>query len=160
MPDAELVIVGNPARLDESTQKARGIRWLPFVPREELLETILPTFDVFAYPTQFDGMPLVLLEAMSRGIAIAATSYRAIPEMLDHGRAGLLSPPQDAQALAKNLLALLEPKTNQHFRAAARRQFDLCYSTEVVLPQLAASYQLAANGRSERFQELALEARR
>jgi capsular polysaccharide biosynthesis protein/glycosyltransferase involved in cell wall biosynthesis len=143
VPDAELVILGSPARFDEATQKARGIRWLPLVPREELLESILPTFDVFAYPTQFDGMPLVLLEAMSRGIAIAAASYRAIPEMLDHGRAGLLSPLQDAHALTKNLLALLEPKTNQHFRAAARRQFDLCYSTEVVLPQLAASYAAA-----------------
>lgn len=143
VPDAELVLVGSPARFDEARLTAQGIRWVPFVPREELLETILPTFDVFAYPTQFDGMPLVVLEAMSRGIAIAATDYRAIPEMLDHGHAGLLSPPRDAPALAANLLVLLEPGANRRYRAAARRQFDLNYAAEAVLPKLAASYALA-----------------
>ena len=89
-------------------------------------------------------MPLVVLEAMSRGIAIAATNYRALPEMLDHGRAGLLSPTHDAAALAANLLALLEPATNRRYRAAARRQFDLRYAADVVLPQLAAAYAAAA----------------
>lgn len=146
IPDAELIIVGSPARLDEASQAARGIRWLPLVPREDLLNDILPSFDVFAYPTQFDGMPLVLLEAMSRGVAIAATSYRAIPEMLDRGRAGLLSPVGDAPALAANLIALLEPETNRRFRAAARAHFTATYSARAVMPQLAASYRRATAG--------------
>lgn len=155
-PDAELVIVGSPARLDEAMQQARGIRWLPVVPRDELLAAILPTFDVFAYPTQFDGMPLVVLEAMSRGIAIAATNYRALPEMLDHGRAGFLSPTHDAEALAANLLALLEPATNRRYRAAARRQFDLRYAADVVLPQLAAAYAAAAPAKPSAISSHAL----
>lgn len=142
--DAELVIVGCEARLNEGEQAERGIQWLSLVPREDLLDRILPSFDVFAYPTRFDGMPLVLLEAMSRGIALAATSYRAIPEMLDLGRAGLLSPPGDAQALAANLIALLEPETNRRYRAAAYAHFEATYSAFAVRPQLAASYRRAA----------------
>jgi len=148
--DAELVIVGSPARLDEASLEAQGIRWLPWVPREELLTDILPSFDIFAYPTQFDGMPLVLLEAMSRGLAIAATNYRAIPEMLDGGRAGLLSPVGDAPALAANLIALLEAKTNQRFRSAAHAYFTANYSARAVRPQLAASYLRATHGRVRR----------
>jgi glycosyltransferase involved in cell wall biosynthesis len=145
IPDAELVLVGSPARMDDATQKAQGIRWLPLVPRNELLTEILPSFDVFAYPTQFDGMPLVLLEAMSHGLAIAATDYRAIPEMLNHGQAGLLSPVGDAKSLAENLIALLEPETNRRFRQAALTYFNATYSTRAVVPHLGASYFRATN---------------
>jgi glycosyltransferase involved in cell wall biosynthesis len=82
----------------------------------------------------------VLLEAMSRGIAIAATDYRAIPEMLDYGRAGLLSPAGDVRAFASNLILLLNPETNLTFRKAARDRFERFYSADVVPQELLASY--------------------
>jgi glycosyltransferase involved in cell wall biosynthesis len=140
IPEAELIIVGSPPKLSEAEQSARGIRWVPLVERKQLLEEILPSFDVFAYPTQFDGMPLVLLEAMCRGIATASTFYRAIPEMLDHGRAGLLSPVGDAASLAKNLVRLLDPAVNQAFRLAARDYFERTYSADVVRNKLLSCY--------------------
>jgi len=140
IPDAQLVIVGSRPRLEENELVARGIRWLPLVPRSELLDQLLPSFDVFAYPTRFDGMPLVLLEAMSRGIAIAATNYRAIPEMLDDGRAGLLSSAGDVAALAANLIALLDQETNLQYRAAAYAHFESTYSAQSIRPKLAATY--------------------
>jgi len=142
-PDAELWIVGSPAQISEEEQQEQGIRWLPVVVREELLGSIFPSFDVFAYPTQFDGMPLVLLEAMSLGLAVVATKYRAIPEMLGHGTAGKLVPPRDPEALAYALLELLEPAANTHYRAAAKAHFEAHFAADVVIPQLRAAYQLA-----------------
>lgn len=142
-PDAELWIVGSTAELDETEQQARGIRWWPVVEREKLLTEIFPSFDVFAYPTLFDGMPLVLLEAMRIGLAIVATEYRAIPEMLDHGGAGKLVPPNNAAALAAALLEMLEPEENDRYRRAARRYFASTFSAEVVIPKLKAVYEEA-----------------
>ncbi len=113
------------------------------MPREELLAGLLPSFDVFAYPTRFDGLPLVLLEAMSRGVAVTATDYRAVPEMLDGGRAGLLFAPGDVDALTRNLLRLLEPETNARYRRAARDFFTSTFSADVVRPRLLASYRRA-----------------
>jgi peptidoglycan/LPS O-acetylase OafA/YrhL/glycosyltransferase involved in cell wall biosynthesis len=145
LPGAELIIVGSTPRPSAEEQLGQGIHWLPFVSREGLLENVLPLIDVLAYPTRFDGFPLVLLEAMSRGLAIAATSYRAIPEMLDHGRAGLLSPVDDAEALAANLQTLLDPATNRCFRAAALDHFEASYSARAVRKTLAASYHRATD---------------
>ena len=140
VPDAELVIVGSPPEGSETELKAKGIQWLPRVPRDELIADILPSFDVFAYPTRFDGMPLVLLEAMSRGVAVTAADYRAIPEMLGGGKAGLLFPPGDLGTLTQNLLRLLDPETNACYRRAAYDFFVSTFSADVVRQQLLASY--------------------
>jgi len=52
-----------------------------------------------------DGLPNVLMEAQSQGVACIATRVSAIPELIDDGESGLLVPPSDPAALA----AALEP---------------------------------------------------
>jgi glycosyltransferase involved in cell wall biosynthesis len=53
-----------------------------------------------------DGLPTVLLEAMSRGIPVIATDALGIPELIEDGRNGLLVPPDDPGALADAILRL------------------------------------------------------
>jgi glycosyltransferase involved in cell wall biosynthesis len=142
-PDAELVIVGSEPRMTESDLRSRNITWLPYLDREAMLSEVLPSFDVFAYPTAFDGLPLVVLESMSRGVAIATSDFQALPEVVDHGRAGLISPQGDAAKLAENILRLLEPAENARYRAAARDRFESYYAAEVVRPRLHDCYERA-----------------
>lgn len=47
-----------------------------------------------------DGMPTVILEAMSRALPVISTDVIGIPEVVEDGRTGLLVPPDDAGALA------------------------------------------------------------
>jgi len=60
-----------------------------------------------------EGLPNVILEAMSMGVAVAATAVGAIPDVLSgdvlsgDGRCGLLAPPGDPEALARAMLTLL-----------------------------------------------------
>ena len=141
--EAELWIVGSAPRLDAAEAGELGIRWTSYVKRESLMRDVFPSFDVFAYPTTFDGLPLVVLEAMSHGIPVATSDYQAMPEVVDFGRAGLISPVGDAPALARNILRLLEPRANAHYRAAVRDRFDSVYSADAVRPRLRASYEAA-----------------
>lgn len=62
-----------------------------------------------------DGIPNVLVEALAMGVPAAATDVSALPEIVDHGRTGLLCPPDDPRALADNLRRLL---TDRDLRAA------------------------------------------
>lgn len=64
---------------------------------------LMPAFDVFALPSKWEGLGLVLLEAMSRGVPIVATRGGAIPEVLGGGDLGLLSDVGDAVAFRANL---------------------------------------------------------
>jgi glycosyltransferase involved in cell wall biosynthesis len=62
---------------------------------------------VFCLPSLQEGFGIVLLEAMSHGLPIAATHCGAIPEVAPHGETSLLVPPRDPDALAHALVRIL-----------------------------------------------------
>ena len=147
-PDALLHIVGCPAQMSEAEAVRRGVIWSAYVPRDTLMNDILPTFDVFAYPTHLDCISYVMLEVMSHGIAVATSDYPSMPETVNYGKAGLVSGVGDVEALATNILTLLELNANTHFRCAAREHFEQTYSANAVRPRLRASYEAALNQNS------------
>ncbi len=64
---------------------------------------------VFALSSRFEGFPLVLLEAMSKGMAVAAFDCPTGPrDIVEHRRNGLLVPRRDVAALSTALLELVE----------------------------------------------------
>lgn len=149
-PHAELVIVGTgrPAGVGE----AEGVEWLGQIDRDRLLREVMPSFDIFAYPTPHDCFSYVMLEAMAAGCAIATSDYVSMPEAVDYGKAGMVSPVGDHARLSENIIALLDPRTNLQFRAAARQRFLEHFSFDAVAPKLMQTYQAAlassAAGRS------------
>ncbi len=142
-PDAQLVIVGSPPQLSAEEAAAQGIRWIPYIPRRQLLEDIIPSFDVMAYPTQFDGQPLVVIEAMAAGVPVITSDYQAMPEMVDHGRAGAVVPAGDSDALATQMLRLLDPDVNRQCQRATAAWFDKSFSCDAIRPLLRRSYDAA-----------------
>ncbi len=76
-----------------------------------------------------DGIPNVLLEAMASGLPALSTDISGIPELITHGRNGLLVPPRDPDALAHALAELLlSPSCRERLGAEAHdsvvRRFD------------------------------------
>ncbi|MDX6750264.1 glycosyltransferase family 4 protein [Geminicoccaceae bacterium 1502E] len=90
---------------------AGRIDWRGALAQEELLP-LYGAADLFCLPSRIagdgdrDGMPNVLLEAMSMRLAVVSTPVSAIPELVEDGRTGLLVPPEDEAALAAAILAL------------------------------------------------------
>jgi glycosyltransferase involved in cell wall biosynthesis len=55
-----------------------------------------------------DGIPNVLMEAMSVGLPVVTTRISGIPELINDGVNGLLIPPEDPTALAQAFVRLIE----------------------------------------------------
>ena len=64
--------------------------------------------DIFVLPSHADPAPLVLSEAREAGCAIVATNVDGIPELLEHGKAGILVPARSSARLAEVLCTLVE----------------------------------------------------
>jgi glycosyltransferase involved in cell wall biosynthesis len=113
----------------------------------------LAAADVVAVPSvidragNVDGLPNTLLEALAAGKAVVASRVAGIPDVVEHGRNGLLVPEKDAAALAAALERLRrEPALRDRLGAEARRgaeerlgweaaarRFEECYAQAAAL---------------------------
>ncbi len=91
--------------------------------------------DVFVQPSRVmadgdrDGIPNVMLEAMSMRLPVVATRVSGIPEVVEHGRNGLLVGPDDCHALADAIERVLDDpalatELGTRARATVQRHFD------------------------------------
>ena len=108
-PGAVLVIVGDGVLMEDlkSMTRERGLEQK--VCFDGLRDDVAPYFDradLFCLSSDYEGMPMTLIEAMAAGMPIVSTGVGGIPDMLRHGSSALLTPP-DAPALAEAMLRLL-----------------------------------------------------
>jgi len=91
------------------------IEWLGAQPFDVVLSHYRAA-DLFILPCRIaadgdrDGLPNVLMEAMSCGLAVLSTRISGIPELIDDGATGRLTEPGDATALAAALHELIADK--------------------------------------------------
>lgn len=104
--------------------------FLPHVELEQLYERA----GVVALPSLREGLPVTLLEAMAHGCPIVATPVGGIPELVEHGRTGLLVPPGDPEALRAAIELLLSDAglSRRLGRAARSRVQRLCSWERVI----------------------------
>ncbi len=91
-----------------------------------------------------DGLPNVLIEAQSQGLACLATDLSGIPELIVDGETGVLVPPGEPAALARALAALIadparRARLGRAGEARVRREFDMAAGIDM----LAARFGLA-----------------
>jgi len=81
---------------------------------------LLDQSEIFATATLADPCPLTVGEARAAGCAVVATAVGGIPELLEYGMAGLLSPPSDPEAMAMSLRTLMaDPTSLERWQAQA-----------------------------------------
>ncbi|NLI73971.1 MAG: glycosyltransferase family 4 protein [Euryarchaeota archaeon] len=68
---------------------------------------LYPLASVFMLPSYSESLPLTILESMSSGTPVVATSVGGVPEIIDSHRDGILVPPRDHEALADAILTIL-----------------------------------------------------
>jgi len=105
------------------------------LPQEELIR-IFKRATVFVLPCVIgangdrDALPTVLLEAMAVGLPVISTELVGIPEIIEHGKSGLLVKPEDARALAEAIAQVLtRPELRETYArvglARVHQRFDL-----------------------------------
>lgn|GEM_PF-2509191 len=103
----ELWIVGRGPSESSLRQQARKrnieglIRWFGWVSWGEELFKLMREADVLALPSFTEGLPLVVIEAMSQSLPVVASDTGGVPEIVRHGETGLLFSPGNSEELAK-----------------------------------------------------------
>lgn len=89
--------------------------------------------EIFAFPTFYfnECFPLVLLEAMEKGIACVSTIEGGIRDIIDEGKTGYVVQKKDPESLANVLKKLLQnPELRYNMGAEGRKKFEQYYTEE------------------------------
>jgi glycosyltransferase involved in cell wall biosynthesis len=94
---------------------------------------ILAAADIFALTSDWEGLPLAIIEAMAAGLPVVATSVGCVPEVIQHGTTGLLIPRGDQAALIAALSDLAENHLLRREMGAAARERSLSFSVDAMV---------------------------
>ncbi|WP_372821041.1 glycosyltransferase family 4 protein [Pseudomonas parafulva] len=107
------------------------------------MQAWMTRLDALVISSRTEGTPMILLEAMQDGVPVVAFGVGGIPDVIEHGRSGLLAAPLAVDELAAHLQALLgDPQQAEELVARARQTQRERYH----LPTLAQRWALVYQG--------------
>lgn len=103
---------------------------------------ILAASDIFVLSSRWEGLPLTIIEAMMAGLPVVATRVGGVPELVEHGRTGLLVSAGNITMLAEALRQLLRDKAlRQEMGKAGRKRALERFSLNRMLQETTNVYQ-------------------
>lgn len=132
LPFRLLVVGDGPARADlQQLCIQLGLaQEVAFSGGRQDVDRILPMLSLFVLPSLSEGFGIAIVEAMAAGLPVVASAVGGIPEIVLHGKTGLLVPPGNAAALAQAVdQCMSDPQLRRSFglkgREIARERFSL-----------------------------------
>ena len=114
----------------------KNVQFLGWVSGEEK-NSYLAKADVYCLPSYNEGFPMGVLEAMSAGVAVVASTAGGIPDAITSEKEGLLITAGDVDGLTDALLRITNDRElNNSFTLAAKSKFDKNFSEPVVFSVL------------------------
>lgn len=84
--------------------------------------TWLRKTDIFVLSSDYEGLPLSLLEAMSVGLPVVATGVGGVTDVLVNGREGIIVPPKNSKELSNALVTLASNKERRSIMGQKARE--------------------------------------
>lgn len=110
IPQCRLLLVGDGELREEMEALAHTLaiaQQVEFCGSQSDVHPYLHRADLFLLPSNYEGMPMTIIEAMGTGLPIVATAVGGVPDMVEDGVSALLTP-CDVQAVCDACLRLLE----------------------------------------------------
>jgi glycosyltransferase involved in cell wall biosynthesis len=147
---ARLTLVGDGPTLTEvkaETERLGLKDKVEFLGERQDITEILAKSHVFALSTNWEGLPLSILEAMRAGLPVVASDAGGVGEAVMEGQTGFLTPCGDIDALRNRLSQLLgDPALRARMGHAGRTRYLKHFTLDRMLQKTLAVYHMAANG--------------
>ncbi|MFJ1433492.1 N-acetyl-alpha-D-glucosaminyl L-malate synthase BshA [Capnocytophaga canimorsus] len=121
---AKLILVGEGPEKEAAEQQCKdlGIKHkVRFLGNSLDVDRILCLSDLFLLPSESESFGLAALEAMAAGVPVIATNVGGLPEVIENGFSGFLSPLADVNTMANSAIHILQDDTTlKKFKEQAR----------------------------------------
>ncbi len=146
--EAEGTVCGDGPLLETMKQYAKAQDVAQFIRFQGFLHDMEPEWaamDVLVMPSDHEGLPMTLLEALLRKVPVVAHNAGGIPEVLDHGNSGVLVDNHSAKGYADKLAQLIKkPEMARQLAANGQNHVKREFSKRENVKKYQALYQTIA----------------
>ena len=145
--EIQLDLVGKTgAYADELNAKYGKEKWFYLVgklPREEVMKRYAQA-DVVCFPSWWENMPMVCIEAMLSGAVVIGSNSGGMSEIIEDGKSGFLMTPRNPQVLADKIkeVCMLPLEAKEKVRQEAHERIMQNFDMKVIILQMVDYYQM------------------
>ncbi len=143
-PEAHFLLVGDGEwreRILSQITKSGKSAHFHWVGVQKNVVPYLSLMDIYLSTSEFEGLPIAMLEAMSCEVPVVATRAGGIGEVIQHGKQGYLTEIEEWEELEKHCLELLQnPAVQQEMALAARERVIEKFSMKRMVSELEKIY--------------------
>jgi glycosyltransferase involved in cell wall biosynthesis len=111
---------------------SKNLVFLGYKPKAEVAKC-LSASDVFVLPSEIEGFPLSILEAMAMNVAVVASDVGAVAEVIDSGTEGIVVAPGSVEEIVSAIKDFdADTKLLQGIKAKARAKVEAKYSNTIL----------------------------
>lgn len=136
LPAARFVIGGTGPMEQLLKERIAELRLEPYVKMVGFVEDVpgfLSGLDIYALSSDYEGLPLAVLEAMAAGLPIASTAVGGVPEAVIDGENGFLVPPRNSRLLAQAIVRLaVDPESAARMGAQSRKRMEELFDAKIM----------------------------
>lgn len=145
-PHAEIIIIGDGPLKEKLREQIytqgleNNVRLLDSTSNDEIINQLRKS-SMFVIPSYYEGLPLVLLEALACGLPVVGTNINGIKDLIDNGINGFLIPTESPKRMANAIINLFENtrlrnEMSKNARTSAKR-----YDRSVLINKTIAVYE-------------------
>ena len=148
--NTQLILVDNVERQsikDKIEEYPNNVHYFVNVSENEKVK-MLSSSDILLLPTFAEGMPILILEAMSSGLAIVTTAVGGIPSVLKNGVNCIFAEPGNSESLESSISVLKnDPELMMKMKENNRQKVEKLYSLGKITDNLENIYNQLINNR-------------
>jgi L-malate glycosyltransferase len=143
--EARLVMVGDGSERTNAVHRAQCLGVsdkCAFVGKQPRIVDYLCASDILLLPSEQESFGLAALEALACQVPVIASQVGGLPEVVDDGETGFLSPVGSVDKMADDAVRLLSDKTLRRQMGRRARELAIArYSTDKIIPQYIEFYE-------------------
>ncbi len=147
-PDLRTAIAGDgPLRGELETLAGHYdlVEKVRFLGHRDDVPRLMSAADLVVLPSEYEGLPNVVLEAMNMGKPVVATAAPGTTEVVVDGETGLLTPINDAPNMARAVRALIrDPERSRTMGEAGRARVRAAFTADAMVARFADLYERLA----------------